>query len=116
MADNFKMMALNAPAHCLVSMTFRFHVPMPIEEFLTNVDIPRIFSAASYWQGAKFSFRVCGVNHVGLYTVQDFNIPINLLHFNVKHVSFALLSEYVRVTKWAFNEPPLVRSMSVWFL
>jgi hypothetical protein len=116
MADNFKMMALNAPAHCMVSMNFRFHVPMPIDEFLTNVDIPRIFSAASYWQGAKFSFRVRGVNHDGYFIIQDFNIPINLLHFNVKHVSFALMSEYVRVTAWTFGGAPLVHSMSVWFL
>jgi hypothetical protein len=116
MADNFKMMALHAPPQCSVSMGFRFQGNLPIDEFLAKVNIPRIFSGASYWQGAKFCFRVRGINNDNYLIERDIYVPVNLIHFNVKQVSYALMSQYVRETGWFFTEPPFVISMSVWFV
>jgi hypothetical protein len=115
MADRFKSLVLNAPNDCNIGMIFGFQKHLPIDEFLTKINIPHLFRNTPFWQGARFRFHVHGVDQENNFIDMVTEIYVDLLHFHLEDVSCRLHSEFNMQSRYWFDEPPKVGRMEVYF-
>src|SRR5271156_2335770 len=114
MALNYKMLALNAPRDCRVSMNFGFSSSLTIGEFLKRIDIPKLFEGTSYWQGARFVFYMSGIDCRDYFIEREVNVVILSTTNKINDIEDLILQEFNRATRYeCMKEEPLVKRMIV---
>ena len=116
MADNFRFMVMDAPAKAQATLSFRFSRPLPIKTFLERMDIPKLFSRASYWQGVKISFSTTGVDKRNFFVEQTVWIQVPFLHYKVEDVTELIIREYGANVRYDYDEAPLIVSMNITYM
>src|SRR5271167_2093932 len=94
MADNFRVMVLDAPPKALTTLSLRFCNALPIKPFLERMDIPKLFSRVSYWQGSKINFTTTGVDKLNRFVDQEIYIYVPFLNCKVSEVTELILKDY----------------------
>ena len=115
MADNYKALALNTPHGCKLSMVFKFNNPHRISEFLSKLDIPHLFHNVAYWQDARFKFLVHGVDHQNFFNSREIDVPLDLLHFELKSVTHNILQAFNILCAYGFVEEPYIGQLEINF-
>ena len=116
MADNFRVMVLDAPPKALTTLSLRFCNALPIKPFLERMDIPKLFSRVSYWQGSKISFTTSGVDKLNRFVDQEIYIYVTFLQCKLEEVTELILKEFEENVKYQYDEAPLVVSMNITYL
>ena len=95
-------------------MRFGFASDLPIVDFLFKIDIPNLFRLCSYWQGARFMFRLCGITKNNTYVTEDIHLYQSLLHCTILDIEGLIIKElnsHSRLYGWQYE--PLVKEMHV---
>src|SRR5271167_1403265 len=116
MADNFRGMVLDAPPKALTTLSLRFCNALPIKPFLERMDIPKLFSRVSYWQGSKISFTTTGTDKRNCFVDQEIYIYVTFLQCKLEDVTELILKDYEENIKYEYDEPPLIVSMNIRYL
>ena len=116
MADNFRVMVLDAPPKALTTLSLRFSNALPIKPFLERMDIPKLFSRVSYWQGSKISFTTTGTDKRNCFVDQEIYIYVTFLQCKLEDVTELILREFDETVKYQYDESPLIVSMNITYL
>jgi len=116
MADNFRVMVLDAPPKALTTLSLRFCNALPIKPFLERMDIPKLFSRVSYWQGSKISFTTSGVDKLNRFVDQEIYIYVPFSKCKVNEVTELIIKDYEDTVRYRYDEAPLVVSMNITYL
>ena len=108
MANRFATMAMNAPDNCNVSMRFEYWEDLSISEFLERINIPYLFHNVVYWQAARFTFRVRGVDYDCRHAESTLKIDSDFTNCTLRDVAPRILQEYCT---YACNCPPGFRTL-----
>src|SRR5271156_3951540 len=116
MADNFRVMVLDAPPKALTTLSLRFSNSLPIKPFLERMDISKLFSRVSYWQGSKISFTTSGVDKRNCFIEEENYIYASFLQCKLEEVTELILKDYEENVKYQYDESPLIVSMNITYL
>ena len=102
----------NVHEYCNYGMHFYFEYPLPVDEFLIKIDLPKLFYNVVHYNGVKFTFCTHAYDKFGGYHEMDIEVCRSILFLNdigkeIKQIFDCLTTQV--------NEEPCISRMYISF-